>query len=98
MLLVVGTHTLGGRFERGAAIGGQASECFFQFVARQFEVGHRGGAEAVEAVAVVDHSGIAARLDVGQDGGDGALDGVVGGRLEGEQRFQFRRKVGVYRG
>ena len=97
LFLVVDAHALRRRFKRGTLRGRQAVERRLHFRPRQFEIGHAARTQAIETVGALDHRGIAARLDVGQDAGDGAFDTLIGRRLEGEQRVHLCREIGVDR-
>lgn len=84
-------------FQRLPLFGGQRIKRGLQFAARQFQFGHRRHVQAVETVAVLHHCGIAARLDVGEDGDDGALDAVVLRGFKGEQCIEAGVEIGVRR-
>ena len=95
LTLVIVAYARGGGFERLTLNGRQARQCFLEFVLREFKLGHRRGIEAVEAIGVFDHRRIAARLYIGQNGGDGLVDGGILRTLKGQQRIETRLEIGV---
>ena len=96
--LVEHADALRSHIEGIALGGGNTLQCRLQFGLADVEGGHAGGAavgNAVEAVGVFEHGGVAARLDVGQDAGDGALDRFIGACFKCQQGVQGLFETGL---
>ena len=74
---------------------GQAVKGRFEFGLRQLQRLHAGGRQAVKALRVVKHRGIATLLHVGQDGSHALFDGSVrlGRPMQPRLEVRFKRSV-----
>lgn len=95
LLLVVAAHALGGDFQ-GFALGyGDTGESQLQALARQDQVGHRGGLETVEALGELDHGGVATAAYGGDDVEDALVDRIVGDTFPAQQMIQMTPEVRI---
>mmetsp|Transcript_29288 Transcript_29288/g.53048 ORF Transcript_29288/g.53048 Transcript_29288/m.53048 type:complete len:339 (-) Transcript_29288:252-1268(-) len=78
LTLVIGPHAPRRRLQRVALHGRDGRQRGLQFGRGDFQRGHAGGVQPVEALGVVQHGGITAGPHIGQDLGDAALYGGVG--------------------
>jgi hypothetical protein len=76
--LMVAAHAVGRGLERLALLAGRPASACCNALLRDFKFGHRTDAcRPSKRLRVLDHGGVAADFDVGEDGGDRALDGLV---------------------
>ncbi|MCY1526775.1 hypothetical protein D9M68_618150 [compost metagenome] len=95
LLLVVAAHARRGVFQ-GFALGrGDAGQGQFQALARQDQVGHGFGFDAIETLGELHHGGVAAAAHGSDDVQHALVDGVVGNAFPGEQMVQMTREVRI---
>ncbi|MNV98924.1 hypothetical protein D3C71_1942350 [compost metagenome] len=75
---MVAAHALGGRLQRFALDIGQAVKRGLELGRRQLQRRQAVRGQAVEALRVFEHGGIAALLHIGQDVGHALLDRCIG--------------------
>ena len=93
LALVEHADALGRRLQRRALRRGQAAKRGLQLGWPNVEARHAGAPPCMRSNLLVYSARRRRRaLDVGQDGGHGRLDGVVGRRFEGQQRGQVSLK------
>ena len=90
-------HPLRRRLQGSAARSLQRIERGVAFFPADFQRRERSRAQAVELVGVFQHRRIAARLDVGQNASNGALDRFVFTGLECQHRVKLRFEVRIGR-
>ncbi|KFB68409.1 MAG: hypothetical protein CAPSK01_002263 [Candidatus Accumulibacter vicinus] len=73
----------------------QGGECLLQFVLREFEFGHRVGAQGIETPGVLDDRGIATCLHFGKNVGDSLFNAGVLCSFEGQQGIESLIEVGI---
>ena len=92
---MVGAHPVGSRLQGLPLRGRQILEGCAQFGLRELERAHVLRRQRVKALRVVQHGGIAAGLDIGQDVGHTLLDGRIGIGRPLQTRLQGLIEVGL---
>ena len=95
LLLVVAAHPRRRGFKRRALFCRQTRQRLLQGFARQLQFADRRGIQAIEAVGVLEHRRIAARLHVSQNRRDGALNRFVLRALKSQQCREARFEISV---
>ena len=95
LLLVIGAHALGRRFQRVRADRRAVRRAPAAVRPATARVRPAFARQAVETPRVLEHRRIAARLDVGEDGGDRLVDRGVLRTLERQQRVESGVEIGV---